>query len=330
MLKKLCMFKLTITGYAGICLAIAALFTGCKKVEQGYLSDNMYYVENPLTASQGGVTVSSSIVADGSTAPLQVELTRVVDWKGADVDSILTKTDSVLGFSGAVSYQDSTLDLLNKKIRNIGVKPLSINLTGGRIQLSPATQYVPLGAYTIDIKVTNIRGTRNIPQACNIVIAPSSPDTIYSGTYGGVIDPPTGNYLAGIATPLVNVSYSATATNKIIYKFVDKNGKLYDPKTWGIGTRKYRWNMKQFDPYYPEVLTDTSVEYQFPTVPNQFPVFANPGVSPIVARGNYGTFYAMPAASNSLGAAIFAFTDISFLKSGTFVVTVTLTDVAWN
>ena len=89
------MSKLTITGYAGVCLAIVLLFTGCEKVEKGFLSDNMYYVENPLTTSQGSVTVSSSIVADGSTTPLQVELTRVVDDKGNDMDSILTKTDSI-------------------------------------------------------------------------------------------------------------------------------------------------------------------------------------------------------------------------------------------
>jgi hypothetical protein len=97
-----------------------------------------------------------------------------------------------------------------------------------------------------------------------------------------------------------------------------------------MGTRTNRWNMKNFDPYYPEVLTDTSAEYQFPSVPNQFPVFSNPGVNGVIPRGNYGTFWAMPAAANSTGSAIFAFVDMAFFVKGTFVVTVTLTDVAWN
>lgn len=325
------MYKLTIIGYAGICLAIVLLATGCEKVEKGFLSDNMYYVENPLTTSQGSVTVSSSIVADGSTAPLQVELMKVVDEKGNDMDSILTRTDSIMGFSGSVSYLDSTLDLLNKKIQTTAAKPLSINPIGGRIQLTPATRFVPVGAYTIDVRVTNIRGTRDLPQACNIVITGSgSPDTIYAGTYAGEFDPSTGTYLSGLANPTVNVSYSAGDINKIVYKFVDKNGKLYNGKNWGIGTRNHRWNMKQFDPYYPEVLTDTSVEYQFPTVPNQFPAFVNPGVNGVIPRGNYGTFFAMPAASNSTGSAIFAFVDMAFFKRGVFIVTVTFSDVAWN
>ena len=324
------MFRNTITRCAGACLALALVSTSCEKIEQGYLSDNMYYVANPLTAAQGGVTVSASLVADGSTAPLQVKLTRVVDGKGNDVDSIMTRTDSILGFSASVSYLDSTLDLLSKKIQNVAAKPLTINPIGGRIQLSPATQYVPLGIYTIDLRVSNIRGTRDIPQACNIIIAPGSPDTVYAGTYGGTFDPSTGNFIANIANPVVNVSYAPTATNKIIYKFVDRNGKLYDPKTSGMGTRTNRWNMKNFDPYYPEVLTDTSAEYQFPSVPNQFPVFSNPGVNGVIPRGNYGTFWAMPAASNSTGSAIFAFVDMAFFGKGTFIVTVQLSDITWN
>jgi len=324
------MLKLINTKYAGICLVLAFFSIGCEKVEQGYLSDNMYYVENPLTAAQGGVTVSASLVADGSTAPLKVELTRVVDGKGNDVDDIMTKTDSILGFSASVSYADSTLNLLGRKIQSIAARPLTINPIGGRIQLSPATQYVPLGTYTIDLKVSNIRGTRDIPQACNIIIAPTSPDTVYAGTYGGTFDPSNGGFIANIANPVVTVSYTAGAANKVIYKFMDKNGKFYDPKTWGIGPRTNRWNMKNFDPYYPQVLTDTSVEYQFPIVPNQFPVFVNPAINGTVARGNYGTFWAMPAASNSTGLAIFSFVDMAFFTTGTFIVTVQLSDITWN
>ena len=170
-----------------------------------------------------------------------------------------------------------------------------------------------------------------MPQACNIVInGTGSPDTIYAGTYAGTFDPSTGTYLAGLANPNVDVAYFPADINTIVYKFEDMNGKLYDAKTWGIGTRTHRWNMKQFDPYYPEVLTDTSVEYQFPTVPNQFPAFVNPGVNGVIPRGNYGTFFAMPAASNSTGTAIFAFVDMAFFKKGTFIVTIQFPDITWN
>lgn len=318
-------------GYTAItCIIVALIIPACKKTEQGFLSNNMYYIENPLTTSQGGITVSSSLVADGSTTPLSVMLTKVVNADGKDVDSILTKTDSIAGFSDAVTYLDSTLALLGKKLTVTTAKPLSINSTGGRIQLTPATQYVAPGTYTISVKASNVRGAVDLPNACQIIIGSSGgPDTVYAGTYAGTFNLSSGSYLSGIATPGVNLSYSATAINKIIYKFVDKTGALYNAKTGGIISRTGRWSMKQFDPYYPQVLTDSSVEYQFPSVPNQFPVFTNPGINGVIPRGNYGVFPAIPAAYNDSGYPVFVFLDMAFFAKGTFVVTVTFSDITW-
>jgi len=61
-----------------------------------------------------------------------------------------------------------------------------------------------------------------------------------------------------------------------------------------------------------------------------FPVFPNPAVNGTVSRGNYGVFPAIPAAHNSIGAPVYIFLDMAFYKQGTFVVTVTLSDVAWK
>lgn len=306
-------------------------FIRCNKVETGFISDNMYYIENPLVTSQGTITVSSSIVEDGSTDPVSVQLTKVTDASGNDVMALLTKTDSIMGFSGSISYLDSTIALLNKKISVTAAVPLSVNPIGGRIQLTPATQFVSVGAYSIDIKVSNIRGTKTIPNACKIIIGGAgSPDTVYAGTYAGMLDNNTLGYAAALANPNISVTYTPSQTNKLVYKFFDKNGKVYNPKAGGIFTRPSRWSMKQFDPYYPEVLTDTSVEYQFPSVPNQFPVFVNPGVNGIIPRGNYGVFPAFPATSNDSGHPIFAFLDMAFFQQGTYVINTTFTDIAWK
>ena len=312
-------------------LAVMLGFIGCKKVETGYISDNMYYIENPLMTTQGAITVSSSIVEDGSTDPVSVELTKVTDENGNDVMTLLTKMDSIMGFSGSVTFLDSTLDLLSKKISVTAAVPLSVNPIGGRIQLTPATQFVPVGTYTIDVKVSNIRGTRTIPNACKIIISgEGSPDTVYAGTYAGTLDNVTLGYAAALANPNISVTYTPSETNKLVYKFFDKNGQVYDPKTGGIFARPHRWSMKQFDPYYPEVLTDTSVEYQFPSVPNQFPAFVNPGVNGIIPRGNYGVFPAFPAASNDSGHPIFVFLDMAFFQQGTYIINTTFTDIAWK
>ena len=313
------------------CALLILLLASCQKTETGFISNRMYYVENPLTTTQGSVTVSSALVADGSTAPLHVDLTSITDESGKDVMEIMTKQDSISGFTGSISFADSTLDLLNSKIAVTAAKPLSVNPIGGRIQLTPATQYVPVGTYQIGITVSNSRGKIDMPKACTIVINGSgSADTVYAGTYAGTFNPTTGSIIGNLAAPTVAVTYVPGTTNKLVYKFVDKEGKVYDAKMGGITARKGRWSMKQFDPYYPEVLTDTSVEYQFPDVPNQFPVFVNPGINGIIPRGNYGIFPAIPQAANDSGNPVFVFLDMAFFAKGTYIITTTFSDVSWK
>jgi len=303
---------------------------GCQKVQTGYLSSDLYYLQNPLTAPQGSITVSSVLQVNGSTAPMNVLLTKVLDSSGNSVDSMMAKKDSFPGFADAVSYVDSTLDLLNKKIVYTTAAPLSVNPIGGRIQLTPATKYIPQGTYTIDIKASNVRGSVSIPNACKIIITSAgSPDTVFAGAYAGTLDKTTGAYLAALANPSVNVQFYPSAVNKIVFKWVDMNGKVYDAKTGGVGVRSGRWNFRNFDPYYPQVLTDTSVEYQYPTVPNEFPVYPNTGADGTIPRGNFGCFFKLPGA-NSTGGPIFTFTDIAFFTQGLYVVTITQPDVSWN
>ena len=318
--------------YVSASVVIASGMYGCSKIEKGFLSTNLYYLENPLVTTKGSVTVSSSLVIDGSTTPLTVELTKIVDEDGNDVKGLLTKIDSIQGFSETVTYLDSTLGLLNSKLTTTAAQPFSINPIGGRIQLTPATQYVPTGTYTISVKASNVRGSMDLPNACKIIINGTGDTYVdYGGYYGGSFDIANGNYINGVGVAAPAVVYSATATNKIIYKFIDQNGKIYNPKTGGLTSRTNRWRMKDFDPYYPEKLTDTSTEYQFPSVPNQFPVFTNPGSAiGIVPRGNYGIAPAIPAAHNSTGLPVFAFLDMAFLAKGTYVITVNFTDISWK
>src|SRR5579859_744614 len=276
--------------YIKTLVLLGTVFAGgfnCQKIQTGFLSSNLYYLQSPLIAPQGSITVSSVLQVDGSTAPMNVVMTKVVDSNGNRVDSLMAKKDSFPGFSGAVSYLDSNLALLSKKIVFTSAPALSVNPLGGRIQLTPATNNIPKGMYTIDIKASNVRGAVSIPNACKIIITSAgSPDTIYSGAYAGTLDNTTGAYAGALGNPSINVQFIPSAVNKIVFKWVDMNGKVYNAAAGGISARTGRWNFRNFDPYYPQVLTDTSVEYQYPTVPNEFPVFPNTGADGSIPRGN--------------------------------------------
>jgi hypothetical protein len=313
------------------CWAILLLSgLSCEKVKTGYLSPALYYVQNPLVAARGANTVSGSLQVNGSTTPIHVDLMKVVDSNGNRVDSLLAVKGSFPGFSDAVSAGDSTLDLLNKKIVPITAPAVSVSPEGGRIQVSPASKAVPMGTYTIDIKVSNPSGSVSLPNACKIVIAAAiPPDTIYSGSYAGTLDN-GGNYAAGLANPSISVQFIPASVNKIVYKWIDKNGKVYNARANGIDVRKGRWNFRNFDPYYPQVLTDTSVEYQYPTVPNEFPVFPNTGADGNIPRGNFGCFFKLPNGITGNSYGIFTFTDIAFFSQGLYIVTINLSDISFN
>ena len=313
--------------------AIIILLAGvcCQKIEKGFLSDRIYYQQNPLVTGQGSVTVSSPIQSDGSTNPLTVVITGIKDASGANVDSMLLKKDSIPGFSGSVTYEDSTLDLLSKKIAYTTAAPLSVNSIGGRIQLTPATLFVTPGIYTMDVDVSNVRGTKSIPNACQIIIGPkTSNDTTLAGSYAGYVD--SSNVYNGtlIGSPIVSIEYYPSAENKIAFKWIDKNGMVFNAKKYGVRNRVGRWSFKQFDPYYPQVLTDTAVEYQFPKVPNVFPVFTNPGLNGIIPRGDYGVFFVIPKAANTSGFGFFTFFDVAFYSQGLYVVTIQQPDITFN
>lgn len=314
-----------------IALTAIVLAAGCADVETGFLSKNLYYIDNPLYSVQGTVTVSSSLSVDGSTMPMTIELIKVTDEEGVDVTSMVSKPDSIIGFSGSISYADSTLALLNAKLIKTPAVPISVNRLGGRIQLTPATKSIPLGEYNLSLKASNSRGVVELPDICKVIVTGSGePYTDFGGAYAGAFDPATGTYLYGVGLEPPKVTYTKTDVNKIVYKFLDKDGNLYNPKAGGLTVRKYRWTMKQFNPYYPEVFTDNSVEYQFPSVPNGFPIFPNPGIDGVIPRGTFGVFPAIPGARNSTDSPVFAFLDLVFLEEGTYEVEVQFTDVSWK
>jgi hypothetical protein len=312
-------------------LYVGLVIYGCTTVETGFLSKNLYYIDNPLYTTQGTVTVSTSLVVDGSTLPMTIELTKVTNEGGEDVTEMVSKPDSIIGFSGSITYADSTLALLNAKLVKTIAVPLSVNKTGGRIQLTPATKSIPTGEYDLSLKASNVRGTVDLPNICKVIVTGSGDTyTDFGGAYAGAFDPSTGVYLYGVGLELPKVKFTKTDVNKIIYKFLDKDGNKYNPKAGGLTVRKNRWTMKQFDPYFKEVLTDSTVEYGYPTVPNTFPVFLNPGINGIIPRGTYGVFPAIPGARNSSGDPVFAFLDLAFLDKGTYVIVVQFTDVTWK
>jgi len=277
-----------------ILAVVAGICGGCKKQASGFLSDNLYYLENPFSVAQGVTTVSASMVADGSTAPMSVTLLGVREKKsGKSADDVFLKPQSMTVFSGNVTYNDSTPETLRAKLKDSLVAPFSINPIGGRLQFTGTTTFIPQGIYTMDVAVSNVRGTKTLSEVCDINILPTEYFVPTGSSYCYLID--TITQVRANFTPAVTATRNATGPAIITIKWVDENGKLFNPARGEVLARAGLASFQNWDPYYDVQLTDTAFVFPYPDKVPVFPVF-NPAQIGSGVQADYWCYYRIPAA----------------------------------
>lgn len=276
-------------------IAVVGVNGGCKKQATGFLSDNLYYLENPFAVAQGVTTVSASLVSDGSTAPLKVSLLSVREKKsGKSADSAFLKPQQLTVFSGNVTYNDSTPETLKAKLKDSMVAPFSVNPVGGRLQFTGTTTFIPQGLYTMDIEVNNVRGMKKITEACDINIMPTE-YFVQAGTpYSYLND--TISQARTYFVPELSAKRDAAGPALITIKWVDENGKVFSPAKGEVLARAGLASFTNWDPYYDVKLTDTAFVFQYPDKVPVFPVF-NPASIGGGVQADYWCYYRIPAAN---------------------------------
>ena len=260
-------------------IACGLFFYSCKKPETGFLSDRLFYRNNPFAATMGRVTTGLPIEADGSTVPLNVKLVAVRDKNGAPATKMTTEYEIAV-YKGEVLPTDTTLAQLNAKLGVAKYKPFNVNPVGGRMEITPASVFVDTGTYDFDIEVSNVRGTKQLNSIAKVRLTPA-------------VDSQIVRQFASTSTPgqellfTTQAAFSVTVQripgpNKIIIKFVDKNGNKWNPQNGEVVPRissplvtavGLRYNFKQYNPYYAEVKTDTAFVYEYPVKTPTFPLF---------------------------------------------------------
>jgi len=303
-------------------LFLVAAYACTKKPMEGFLGTKFFYLSNPFTGIKGRVTTSAPLQADGSTNPITVKLLSIRNLAGKEADE-LNKTYEIPIYKGEVTPQDSTPQLLALKLGTAMYKPFNINSLGGRLELTPATALLDTGTYTFDVEVSNIRGSVKVNNIATVRITPSVPSQLI-------------RQFANSSMPNQELTFTNQGTfsttlerrngpNQIIIRFLDRNGVAFNPRNGEVvprvgTTAAPRFVFKQFAPYFPEVVTDTALVYQYPDKTPTFPLY--------MLNNAYLSSYRIPAAFNTLGQNInpeFAFrlfpSDGVAAVSGTWVIT---------
>lgn len=286
---------LTIISIAFIAITLT---NGCKKPAEGYLSKVLVYNPKTLVAVKGRVTTSAALLVDGSSSPINVKLLGVRNYYTKQpADSILLKKYEIAVYNAEITQKDTTPAQISAKIGREMYPSFNINPLGGRIEVTPATNFIDTGTFEFDIQVTNPAGTRVVNNVGIIRIV--NPTTSYDITAQSVTTSPTTSETFTTQTNFsTTIVRTASAENKIILKFVDKNGKPFNPNAGNVVPRTDRPSFKTYDPFYAEEKTDTALVYQYPPNLPVFPIYP----SVVVSGGTYSyvSYYRIPAASTDI------------------------------
>ncbi|MES2646177.1 MAG: hypothetical protein V4717_04830 [Bacteroidota bacterium] len=308
-------------------IAIATVLS-CTKPIEGFLSDNIFYRSNPFTAEQGGVFYSSPLEVDGSTAPLTVTVLDLRDKAtGKSVLDSFSVPKEITTFKGEITPTDTSLALINAKLEKRLVKPFNVNPVGGRIELSAASRYMPAGTYEMDVAVKNVRGNRTLTKVCDIVL--KEPTTSYEFIYKAwTTSTVVGEVFSAVPfSPDFRIKWNPTGENKIILKWVDKNGTPFNPKAGEVIKRGDRPTFANWDPYFPEEKTDTALVYRFPDTGLKFPLLNQISIAGGSVWNDGISYYRVTGAANDIGMNVNTVHTIKYLKNGTYEVTFHLSNV---
>lgn len=289
----------------------SGVLMSCTKYGNGFLSPTVQYAVNEFTITKGRIATSYSLITDGSSVPMHVRWVHIYDATGKVVDTLFSKKYLVPVWTAA--YNPTTDTNYAKIIAKRGVAeltPIVVNESNGTIEANSGTIYLPGGSYTMDLEVSNAAGTQLLKNIMKINLVDGKtieldPETgafslslLVAGTASGAGSAGGSNggtLFNGANNPFVQYTITrfADTPNVFLYKVMDRNGVIFNPKNGEIAKRPNSGLnptppfLQNLQDYAPDtyLATDTAMSLKFPLVP-----------FPIASLGNgYNMYYRIPA-----------------------------------
>lgn len=262
-------------------LVIIIAGAACKKIQEGFLSDTMRYIDKNIYCLRGLPLVQSQrIDIDGSTPPITFEMLNLRSENGTPAPKEFTEKYEVLMFKPGMTFDittDTTVAELNKKREKRSVTPMEFNPISGQITFNRGSLNIPLGKYIFDLQAANVNSTKVFPSFGAINIVDPLPEDIFlqednvSNAFHNV---------TGVATPHKNPKLTFTKVSdagaRIILKLTDKNGNAFNPKAGEIIRRGDRPTFENYARFNPVQFTDTAMICDFEVAPFPLAKYVTP------------------------------------------------------
>ncbi len=136
----------------------------CEAPEVGYISDNIYALEDTIFVPRGSFMTSAAPSVEGSTYPMHWEITGIKDKDGNPTNALFEEHEILIWKEAFNPHTDTTLALVEEKIELVGKPSILINEVSGEMAFTQATKFVPGNEdiFVLDVNVSNVRGERQL------------------------------------------------------------------------------------------------------------------------------------------------------------------------
>lgn len=266
-------------------ICLAAIYA-CKKTAAGFLSPYIHYEQSPILIPKGRAFLSAGLNGDGTSQPISVRVLHYYDKAtGKVIDTLFNKTFPVQIWTGLYNSKiDTTLQLINAKLKTVNTAPISVNPASGQIVANYGALKLPAGEYQFDLEIRNEAGTKVYPKIGDFILKDTTTyDAVPAlGTqYDKLFKVGNESVAKAAGVPTLTITRVADTPNIVTVQFLDKNGVYFNPKKGEIQRRPatglnpsppYLQTLQDFTHFYS--ITDQAMIFKFPFTPfplNQLP-----------------------------------------------------------
>jgi hypothetical protein len=258
--------KRNIKIFGAVVMAVSAAMYGCSKVENGFLSNQIRYVDNPIKIKRGQVQSTNPVSNDGSSAPVVYKLLDIRDAeKHTHADSVFNNYERYEWIGKFDPEKDTTVALLNTKRQKVNTPCFEFNEHTGAFTFYGTSIKVPLGTYEFDIQASNQNGSKVYKNIATFTLIDEPPYHVGDGGAAWFKDGTTTSGDLGV--PIVTIRKISDEGTNIILKIADQNGRYFNPAKGEIIRRGDRSDFQTYAQFHPLEKTDTSMVCNFETTP---------------------------------------------------------------
>lgn len=252
--------------YFGCALIALAAMTGCKKVTNGYLSDQIRYVDNPIRIGRGLIQQTNAVSNDGSSAPVTYKLLEIRDAAThKHADALDQKYDHYEWTSLFDAETDTSIDLLNQKRKLVNSPVYGFDEHTGAFTFYGTSVNIPLGTYEFDISASNENGSKVFKNIATFTLVDTPAYHVGDGGAAWFQDGSDAN--GDIGVPQVTIERVANEGTLVNLKIVGSDGKPFNPAKGEIIRRGDRSDFQTYAQFHPLVYTDSTMTCNFETTP---------------------------------------------------------------